>query len=176
MVLLALLACSTSYVLNHAPAVGHTIGRPAAMSSVRMQEEPEKLNVAETASAAIDSILQMLGDETPPPKTMINVKTAVQEGDAMEIGNQLYLLLIEQTLDYDIEDSQMVPTKVDYGNTDDPKVMEKMSYIYGYGISMFKRGYIKEDDLKDAVLNKVAGRVGMDGPAFDKWLQMPAVQ
>ena len=32
------------------------------------------------------------------------------------------------------------------------------------------------DDLKDAVLNKVAGRVGMDGPAFDKWLQMPAVQ
>ena len=37
-------------------------------------------------------------------------------------------------------------------------------------------GYIKEDDLKDAVLNKVAGRVGMDGPAFDKWLQMPAVQ
>ena len=60
----------------------------------------------------------------------------------------------------------MVPTKVDYGNTDDPKVMEKMSYIYGYRISMFKRGYIKEDDLKDAVLNKVAGRVGMDGPAF----------
>ena len=40
---------------------------------------------------------------------------------------------------------------------------------------MFKRGYISEDALKDAVLNKVAAKVGMDGPSFDKWLEIPAV-
>jgi predicted DsbA family dithiol-disulfide isomerase len=41
---------------------------------------------------------------------------------------------------------------------------------------MFKKNYIAEDALKDAVLNKVANRVGMDGPAFDQWLAIPAVQ
>lgn len=54
-------------------------------------------------------------------------------------------------------------------------VREKIGYVYTYGISMFKRGYINEGDLKDAVINKVAGRVGMDGPALDKWLEIPAV-
>ena len=53
---------------------------------------------------------------------------------------------------------------------------EKLAYIYTYGISMFKRGYISQDALKDAVLNNVASRVGMDGPAFDQWLEIPAVQ
>ena len=62
------------------------------------------------------------------------------------------------------------------GKTDDPKVKEKLAYIYTYGISMFKRGYISQDALKDAVLNNVASRVGMDGPAFDQWLEIPAVQ
>ena len=41
---------------------------------------------------------------------------------------------------------------------------------------MFQRGFIAEDKLKDLVLNKVAARVGMDGPSLDKWLNIPAVQ
>ena len=97
----------------------------------------------------------------------------------------------------------MEPTKVDFKNTDDPKVQEKMRYVYSCenapagsncnapdtaphrasrahlalpdGISMFKKGFITEDALKDAVLNKVASRVSMDGPGFDKWLEVPAV-
>ena len=35
---------------------------------------------------------------------------------------------------------------------------------------------ILEDALKDAILNKVAAKVGMDGPEFDKWLEIPAVE
>ena len=41
---------------------------------------------------------------------------------------------------------------------------------------MFKKGYVGEEALKDIVLNKVASKVGMDGPAFDQWLEIPAVQ
>ena len=124
----------------------------------------------------MDSIMGALGDGVDPPKAMLGVKQAVSGGDPLEIGAALYLLLTEQALDYDIEDGKMQPTKVDFSNTEDMKVKEKMAYCYTYGINMFKRGFISEDALKDAVLNKVASRVGMDGPAFDKWLAIPAVE
>ena len=68
-----------------------------------------------------------------------------------------------------------MPTKVDYANTDDPKVKEKMAYIYSYGITMFKRNFIAGDALKEIVLERIAGRIGMDGPTFDQWLEIPAV-
>lgn len=168
MALFATLAC-TAYVLSP------TAYRAAPAFSVRMQEAAA-LNIAETASAAVDGVLQMLGDDTEPPKSLLAVKQSVQEGDELEIGAALYLLLVEQALDYDMVEGKMVPTTVDYGNKDDPKVREKLGYIYSYGISMFKKNYIAEDALKDAVLNKVANRVGMDGPAFDQWLAIPAVQ
>lgn len=141
--------------------------------AVRMQEDKE-INLAETATAAIDSVLGMLGDGAEPPKGLMPLKNAVADGEPMAIGNAMYLLLVEQCLDYDVVDGLMVPTTLDYGKTDDPKVKEKMQYIYSYGISMFQRKYISQDDLMDAVLTKVASRVGMDGPAFDKWLEMPA--
>ena len=141
--------------------------------AVRMQQDKE-INLAETATAAIDSVLGMLGDGAEPPKGLMPLKNAVADGEPMAIGNAMYLLLVEQCLDYDVVDGLMVPTTLDYGKTDDPKVKEKMQYIYSYGISMFQRKYISQDDLMDAVLTKVASRVGMDGPAFDKWLEMPA--
>ena len=50
-----------------------------------------------------------------------------------------------------------------------------MAYCYEYGIKMFTRGLIKEDDLKQVVIEKLAGRVGLDGPKFDEWLGTPAV-
>ena len=70
----------------------------------------------------------------------------------------------------------MYPTAVDYSNTDDEKVREKMAYIYQYGISMLKRGYISQDALMDAVLTKIASRVGMTGEQFDQWLAIPKVE
>lgn len=144
-------------------------------TAVRM-EEAAAPDLADTATAAIDSIMRMLSDEAEPPKSLLAVKNAVSDGDAMGIGEALYLLLVEQALDYDMVEGQMVPTVVDYSNTDDEKVREKMAYIYQYGISMFKRGYIGQDALKDAVLNKIAARVNMDGPGFDQWLAIPAVE
>jgi len=138
---------------------------------VRMQE----VNLGETATAAIDNVLGMLGEDTEPPKGLVAVKAAVADGEKLKIGNAMYLLLVEQCLDYDVtEEGVMVPTVMDYSKTDDPKVREKMQYIYTYGISMFKKEFISQEDLMDAVLTKVASRVGMDGPAFDKWLEMPA--
>ena len=56
-----------------------------------------------------------------------------------------------------------------------PAVASKMAYCYEYGIKMFTRGLIKEDDLKQVVIEKLAGRVGLDGPKFDQWLGTPAV-
>ena len=143
-----------------------------------MQEAQPTINLAESATGAIDSIMGMLSDDAEPPKELITVKTAVQEGEPMAIGAALYGLLVEQALDYDMKEGTMVTTSVDWANVDtaDDKVREKMAYIYTYGINMFKRGYISEDSLKDAILNKVACRVGMDGPTFDKWLDIPKVE
>ena len=56
-----------------------------------------------------------------------------------------------------------------------PRVMEKLSYIYRYGITMFQRGMLAEEPLKEIVLTKIASRVGMNGEEFDQWLQVPAV-
>jgi hypothetical protein len=54
------------------------------------------------------------------------------------------------------------------------RVREKLAYIYSYGITMFKRGMLDGDSLKEIVLADIAGRVNMDGPEFDKWLEIPA--
>lgn len=81
-----------------------------------MQEETPQLNIAETATGAIDSILQMLGDNADPPKSLVDVKNAVAEGEPMAIGAALYLLLVEQALDYDMVNGKMSPTSVDWAN------------------------------------------------------------
>jgi hypothetical protein len=96
----------------------------AALPPLRCECVP--VNLLAAASAAVDSVLQMLGDDTEPPKSLLAVKQSVQEGDEFEIGAALYLLLVEQALDYDMVEGKMVPTTVDYGNKDDPKVREKL--------------------------------------------------
>ena len=86
----------------------------SAVAAVRMQEAPKEINIAETATGAIDSIMQMLSDDAEPPKNLIMVKQAVQDGkEPQEIGAALYLLMTEQVLDYDMSEGQMVPTAVD---------------------------------------------------------------
>jgi len=133
-------------------------------------------DMAETAMAAIDNIMRMCPDDMDPPASMRDLKQAIGVGDSLEIGEKMYWVLIENTLEYDIIDGMMQKVEIDFSKTEDPKVQEKMGYIYQYGISMFKRNLISEDALKDAVLGKLCARVGMDGPAFDKWLAVPAVQ
>ena len=170
-------AASTSFMLPPISTPLRPAARNAATAAVRMQDEPPAPeNLGETATAAMDSIMQMLSDEAEPPKNLIAVKNAVSGGDALAIGEALYLLLAEQALDYDMKDGMMYPTAVDYSNTDDEKVREKMAYIYQYGISMLKRGYISQDALMDAVLTKIASRVGMTGEQFDQWLAIPKVE
>jgi hypothetical protein len=199
----ALSAASSPFARAWAPAMAEEGAR-------------EEVNLAETAMAAIDSCMQMLEGDTEPPQGLLPLKNAVAEGESLGIGAALYELLIEQCLEYEMtEDKTMVKGNVDYSNMEDPKVREKIGYIYSYGISMFQRGFIAEDKLKDVrpatadqqptrshrhvpttdtdhlcmcvrvctssvrtqlVLNKVASRVGMDGPKLDQWLNMPAVQ
>ena len=61
-----------------------------------------------------------------------------------------------------VVDSKITPTAVDYANKDDDEVKKKLRYVYGYGITMYMRGMLKEDFLKEMVLERLAGRVGLD--------------
>lgn len=157
-------------------ALAASLVLPSALPNTRVQQRSaavvlQERDLAETATAAVDSVMQMLSDDAEPPKSLFGVKEAVAAGEPLGIGAALYGLVVEQALDYDLKDGKMGPTAIDYSNLDDEKVREKMAYVYSYGISMFKRGYISEAALKDAVLNNVASRVGMSGPEFDKWLE-----
>lgn len=134
----------------------------------------EPINMAETATAAIDQLLGLLSDEAEPPKTLLPLKTAVAEGDEGNIAAALYCVMVEQCLDYDMVGGLLYPTKVDYSNKDDDAVREKMAYIYSYGITMFKRGLIRPEPLMKIVEERVARRVGLDGPGLDQWLNVPA--
>ena len=88
-------------------------------------------------------------------------------------------LLVDQALDYDTLETDgqvvLVPTSVDYTNLEDPRIKDKMKYVYTYGIGMYTRGMMEAEQLKAIVLERLAGRIGMDGPAFDRYLEMPAV-
>ena len=158
-------------------AFAWTLGPPPAVGiSRRARTCVAQEGMAQMATSACDTLMGMLADGTEMPKAMIPVKEAVQSGDDAEISKQLYKLLVEQTLDYDsTEEGMLVPTTVDYSKTDDPKVKEKMTYIYSYGITMFKRDMIGGEALKEIVLSDIAGRVNMSGEEFDKWLEIPAV-
>ena len=126
------------------------------------------------ATAAIDQLLGMLGEDVDPPATLMPLKTAISEGDQGDISAALYCVLIEQALDYDNKEGKLYKTDVDFGNKDDPRVREKIAYIYSYGITMFKRGFIQAEPLQKIVVERIASRIGLDGPALDKWLEIPA--
>jgi len=150
--------------------------RLVATDAEAASEAPTAVDIAESASRAIDTLVGMLDDGVSPPPSLLALKQAIESGESETIAKALYELLVEQTLDFDMsEERKLVETKVDYSQTDNALVREKMLYVYTYGISMFKRGYISGDALKEVVLEKVAARVGMDGPEFDKWLNIPAV-
>ena len=154
------------------------IARPFAPAArVRMQDaEP---NYAEMATAAIDNTLGMLADGVDPPPALLSLKRAVQDDDLESIKQGLFLLVLEQTLNFDLVDKdgvkEITPTTVDYGDKESERVKEKLRYVYGYGITMYTRGILGEDFLKSIVLDKLAGRVGLGGAEFDQYLEMPAV-
>ena len=136
----------------------------------------QEQDMAEMATAAIDTLMGMLSDDAEPPKTLVPLKQAIQGGKGDAISKELYCVLVEQTLDYDVVDSKLVPTTVDFTKLDDPRVREKTSYIYSYGITMFKREMIAGDTLKEIVLERIAGRLNMSGEEFDQWLEIPKVE
>jgi hypothetical protein len=130
-----------------------------------------EISIAAAAQSSIDACLERLGPGEEEPKSLQPLKDAISEGDAVKMGAGLFKLLAEQSLDYDLNDEgKIVRTTIDYSNTDDEKVKERMSYIYKYGINMMMRDLISQEDLMQLVISDVASRVGMDGPAFDTWL------
>ena len=80
---------------------------------------------------------------------------------------------------------------------DDPLTKEKMRYAYrrrdpgpafppppptpllpsthSYGLNMFMADMIEQEALQAVVMEKLAGKVGLDGAGLDQWLDMPAV-
>lgn len=139
-----------------------------------MQEGPDPF---EMATAQADNLMIMLGD-VDPPASLPGVKAAIQSGDLGQLRLAQFKLLIDQTLLYDTEgegeDTRLVPT-VATMQRDDEMAKEKMRYVYAYGIKMFMAGFLEQDQLQEVVLERLAKPVGLDGPGFDKWLEMPAV-
>ena len=81
------------------PAINRPMRMPRATPSM---SDNEPINMAETATAAIDQLLGLLSDEAEPPKTLLPLKTAVAEGDEGNIAAALYCVMVEQCLDYDM--------------------------------------------------------------------------
>lgn len=79
--------------------------RPAhAMRSATPVCEEAAPSMAETATAAIDQLLGLLSDEAEPPKSLLPLKNAISEGDEAAISVALYSVMVEQALDYDMND------------------------------------------------------------------------
>ena len=144
--------------------------------TVKASDEP---SMADLSAQAIDQMLSMLEEGVDPPPSLMQLKVSLTEEDEAAMRTNIYLLLVDQSLDYDTVEKDgmvvLVPTVVDYMNAEDPVVKEKMKYVYSYGIQMYKRGIIEAEQLKKIVLDRLAGRIGMDGPTFDRYLEMPAV-
>ena len=194
------------------PARPPALARPAALASrsavTRMCEEPSPL---ELATKMCDNFVEMCerGGATPPT-ALATLKEAIREGDLPAVRAAQYELLIQQTLEYDLDEEKQSVTAVsiDYSKTDDEAVVAKMKYLYTYGIKvrcghisdtfiataplyplngtltdrawprsaqMFMSDMLTQEQLQQIVLDKLASRVGMDGQAFDKWLEVPAV-
>ena len=105
------------------------------------------------------------------------LKDAVGEGELAAVRIAQYVLLIDQTLDYELdpETSKVSASALDLSKTDDEVVVTKMRYLYTYGIKMYMAEMVTQDQLQAVVLEKLASRVNMDGAALDKWLEVPAV-
>lgn len=148
------------------------IANPIEKPEEPQEPEKPKINITEAAVGAAEKIMSMLGDNVEVPKEILSVKQAVEEGEPMAIGTALYKMLTWQTLEYDMNNGTMVPTVADYANKEDLRVREKVGYIYRYGIHMAMRGLLSDDALEDVVVTSVASRLGMDGVALDKWLNI----
>ena len=67
----------------------------------------------------------------------------------------------------------MTPTVYDIAaDYDVPELKARLKSVYTYGIQMLLNGFIAEEDLKECVLERLAAKVGMDGPKLDEFLDM----
>ena len=139
-------------------------------------EDKKAAEALEQANKMVDSFVDMLGDLTPPPSLMA-LKDAIGEGELAAVRVAQYVLLIDQTLDYDLDEatSKVSVLTLDFTKTDDEVLVTKMRYLYTYGIKMYMAEMVTQDELQAVVLEKLASRVNMDGAALDQWLEVPAV-
>ena len=139
-------------------------------------EEKKASEALEQANTMVDSFVNMLGD-VEPPASLIALKDAIGEGELGAVRLAQYALLIDQTLDYELdpETQTISASTLDLSKTDDEEVVAKFRYLYNYGIKMFLAEMVTQEQLQEVVLEKLASRVNMDGAALDKWLEVPAV-
>ena len=55
------------------------------------------------------------------------------------------------------------------------RTLFSIAICWADGIKMFMSELLTQEQLQEIVLQKLAARVELDGPAFDKWLEVPAV-
>ena len=146
------------------------------MSYESAAEEKKASEALEQANIMLDSFVNMLGD-LEPPTSLIALKDAIGEGELGAVRLAQYALLIDQTLDYELdpETQTISASTLDLSKTDDEEVVTKFRYLYTYGIKMFMAEMVTQEQLQEVVLEKLASRVNMDGAALDKWLEVPAV-
>ncbi|EOD13764.1 hypothetical protein EMIHUDRAFT_451891 [Emiliania huxleyi CCMP1516] len=164
-------------MLSLLPLLVHGLRAPLPQRVASRSAVPMMQDALEQASASADAFYSMLGD-LQPPASLASLKDAIASGDLKKVRVAQYNLLIDQTLLYDVEGegegATLVPTAAKM-EQDDPLTKEKMRYAYSYGIKMFMADMIEQEALQAVVMEKLAGKVGLDGAGLDQWLDMPAV-
>ena len=159
---------ATTMLLGYAslfrPAVHLASMTPSLRSAPVMQSDA---NPFELATAQADNMMNMLGELDPPP-SLLGLKQAVSSGDIDQLRAAQFELLVDQTLLYDTAGDDetgmtLVPTTATMAQ-DDEITKEKMRYVYSYGIKMFMAGFLKQENLQEIVIERLAKKVTITHP------------
>ena len=189
---LALLVLPSAHALTARPAVGlfrhtsHARHVPIVADvkiNVKKKDGPSELD--EQKQAGLDVLRAqaekmiadgpgMFAEGVAAPESFSKLKEA---NEANEIGN-MYAAMFEITVDTNIDfmmgDAQkLVPSTVEISaeTTNDDAVRQKVASLYAVGMNMLmSSGEETSEKIKGVVLNKLAKRVGMDGPTLDTWV------
>lgn len=135
-------------------------------------------NIKKLAKKLIQEV-QELGLE---PSSMEFLSDAIARGGYTRIGEGIYAMTIDLTLDYDANEnynpesgeSPYTLTKVDYKKTDDPIVRDKVMYLWQYGLQMVERRFLPENSFYNIFETRVVNRMGMEPEDFiakyEEWL------
>jgi Ca2+-binding EF-hand superfamily protein len=142
------------------------------------QPRKPKHNITAAAHFAIRNVMSSLVEGAEPPLEVSELKQSIEAGELPGIGSALYKLVVKQTLDFDMLNGTMSPSSVANKDAKDltteelDEIKKRMLYCYRYGVNMVVEGYFSVDLLGEIVVNRLASRMGMDGPSLERWLEV----